>query len=152
VETVEIFLTELTVPFQSSRDLATEAANQLAYALGNPQPVGPFAQVGDEQVIALKKMAAIFEGALPKHRQRTATPLLNKYINSPPRVDITESPQRENQPASDPRVAVPTASNQMAQNYHRRSQTTPRRFFTSTTLNHMTRRITGSLNFSQDML
>jgi hypothetical protein len=54
--------------------LATEEAKQLIYALVNPQPVGPFAQVDDDQRIALKKLAEIFEGALPKHRQRTAAP------------------------------------------------------------------------------
>jgi hypothetical protein len=72
VETVVFFPTE--IPFQSSRELATEEAKQLEYAMVNPQPVGPFAQVGDDQLIALKKLAAIFEGALPKHRQETTTP------------------------------------------------------------------------------
>jgi hypothetical protein len=57
------------VPFQSVRDLATEAAKQLTYALVNPQLAGPFAQVGDDQLITLKKLAAIFEGVLPKHIQ-----------------------------------------------------------------------------------
>jgi hypothetical protein len=65
VETVDFFPPEGKVPFPSSRDLATEAAKQLTYALVNPQPAGPFAQVGDEQLIALKKLAAIFEGVLP---------------------------------------------------------------------------------------
>jgi hypothetical protein len=69
VETVEFFPTEVEVHFTSSRDLVAEAAKQLTYTLVNPQPVGPFAQVGDDQLIALKKLGAIFEGALPKHRQ-----------------------------------------------------------------------------------
>jgi hypothetical protein len=60
---------ELQIHFQSTRDLATEAAKQLTYALVNPQPAGPFAQVGNDQLITLKKLAAIFEGVLPKHRQ-----------------------------------------------------------------------------------
>jgi hypothetical protein len=67
---------EVKVSFPSSRDLATEAAKQLTYALVNPQPAGPFAQVDNEQLVALGKLAAIFEGALPKYRQRTATPFL----------------------------------------------------------------------------
>jgi hypothetical protein len=120
VETVLFFPMEVKVPFQSSRDLATEVAKQLTYALVNPQLAGPFAQVGDDQLIALKKLAAIFEGALPNKIQRTVTPLIHNDSNSSPRVDITESPQRENQPASAPRVAVPTASNQMTPNSHRR--------------------------------
>jgi hypothetical protein len=49
--------------------LATEAAKKITYALANPQTAGPFAQVGDEQLIVLKKLAAIFEGALQKHKQ-----------------------------------------------------------------------------------
>jgi hypothetical protein len=60
VETVGFFSTKVQLPFQSTRDLATEADKQLTYALTNPQPAGPFAQVGDEQLIALKKLAAIF--------------------------------------------------------------------------------------------
>jgi hypothetical protein len=94
-ETVNFFPTEVKVPFPSSRDLANEAKKQLTYALVNPHPDGPFTQVGNEQLTTLKKLAAIFEGALPKHIQRTATPLLNKESNSPPMVDITESPQRK---------------------------------------------------------
>jgi hypothetical protein len=49
--------------------MATETAKQLTYTLINPQPANPFAQVGDNQLIALKKLAAIFEGALPEHTQ-----------------------------------------------------------------------------------
>jgi hypothetical protein len=52
--------TEFKVPFPSSKYLATEAAKQLTDALTNPQPAGPFAQVGNEQLLALKKLAAIF--------------------------------------------------------------------------------------------
>jgi hypothetical protein len=94
VETVDFFPTEAKIPFQSLRDLATEAAKQLTYTLVSSQPADPFAQVGDDQLITLKKLAAIFEGALPNHRQRTATPILNNNSNSPQRVDITESPQK----------------------------------------------------------
>jgi hypothetical protein len=147
-EKVEFFPTEVKVPFSSSRDLATQEAKQLTYALVNPQPTGPFNQVGDEQIIALKKLVEIFESTLPKHRQRTATPLLNKESNSPPRVDIPESPQREHHPVSAPRVIVPTASKQMTPYSHRRLQTTPCRFVTPTTPHHMTRRSAGPLSLS----
>jgi hypothetical protein len=108
VETVELPPTEVKVTFPSSKDLAAEAAKKLTYALTNPQPAGPFAQVRDGQLIALKKLTAIFEGALPKHRQRTATPIITNESISPQRVDITESPHREQQTASAPRVVVPT--------------------------------------------
>jgi hypothetical protein len=52
-------------------------------------------------------------------------------------VDITESPQKEHLIASAPRVVVPTASNQMTPNCHRRLQTLPRRFVTPITPHHM---------------
>jgi hypothetical protein len=39
---------EVQLYFQSERNLATEAAKQLTYALVNPHPAGPFAQVGDD--------------------------------------------------------------------------------------------------------
>jgi hypothetical protein len=60
VETVDFFPTEVKVPFPSSKELATEAAKQSTYALSNTQQAGPFAQVGSEQLLALKKLAAIF--------------------------------------------------------------------------------------------
>jgi hypothetical protein len=132
--------------------VATEAAKQLAYALVNPQRAGPFAQVGDDQLIALKKLATIFEGALPKHKQQTATPLLNNTSRSPQRVDITESPHKEHMPALAPRVVVPTSSNQMKPNSHRRLQTTPHMFVTPITPHHMNRRSAGPLNLSHAML
>jgi hypothetical protein len=69
VETVELFPTNVNIPFQSSRDFKNEAAKQLTYTLVNPQPAGPFAQVGDDQLISLKTLAAIFEGALPNQKQ-----------------------------------------------------------------------------------
>jgi hypothetical protein len=117
-----------------------------------PQLASPFAQVGDDQLIKLKKLAAIFEGALPKHKQRTSTPLLNNTSKSPQRVDITESPHKEHMPTSAPRVVVPAASIQMTPNSHRRLQSTSRRFVTPNTPHHMTRRSAGPLNLSQDML
>jgi hypothetical protein len=132
--------------------VATEAAKQLTYALVNPQRAGPFTQVGDDQLIALKKLATIFEGALPKHKRQTATPLLNNTSNSPQRVEITESPHKEHKPALALRVVVPTASNQMKPNSHSRLKTTPHMCVTPITPHHMTRRSTGPLNLSHAML
>jgi hypothetical protein len=63
VETVEFFPKKFTLPFPSSLDLATQAAADLTHALLHPQPSGPFCQVGNEQTIALKRLASIFEGA-----------------------------------------------------------------------------------------
>jgi hypothetical protein len=112
VETVEFTPTEVQPPFQSTRDLDTEATNQLTYALVKPQPAGPFTQVGDDQLIVLKKLAAIFEGAVPKHKQQTTTPPLRSNTSeSPQRVDCTESPHKELMTAAAPRVVKPTSSN-----------------------------------------
>jgi hypothetical protein len=43
--------------------LATQAAADLTHALLHPQSAGPFCKVGEEQTIALKRLANIFEGA-----------------------------------------------------------------------------------------
>jgi hypothetical protein len=51
------------LPFPSTQELATKAATELAHALLHPQPAGPFCKVGDEQTLALKRLADIFEGA-----------------------------------------------------------------------------------------
>jgi hypothetical protein len=47
VETVDFFPEKFTVPFPSSRDLATQAAADLTHALLHPQPAGPYCQVGN---------------------------------------------------------------------------------------------------------
>jgi hypothetical protein len=144
-----MFPMEVQIPFQSTRDLSTEGAKTLTYALVNPQQAGPFAQFGDGQLIALKKLAAIFEGALPKHKQLTRTPLLSNTSESPQRVDCTESPHKELTTTSAPRVVEPTSPNKKKLNSHRRLQTTSQRCVTP---NHTTRRSAEPLNLSHDML
>jgi hypothetical protein len=68
VETVEFFPTEVPLPFPSSQDLVTQASKQLTHALINPQPAGPFCQIGDEQMLTLAILSAIFKGALPRQK------------------------------------------------------------------------------------
>jgi hypothetical protein len=63
VETVDFFPKKNTLPFPSAQDLSTKAASELTHALLHPQPAGPFFKVGDEQTLALKCLADIFEGA-----------------------------------------------------------------------------------------
>jgi hypothetical protein len=63
VETVEFSPEKFTLPFPSALELATQAAVDLTHALLHPQPAGPFFKVGDDQTKALKRLAAIFEGA-----------------------------------------------------------------------------------------
>jgi hypothetical protein len=63
VETVDFFPEEFKLPFPSAQDLATQAAAELTHALLHPQPAGPFCKVGDEQTLALKRLADIFDSA-----------------------------------------------------------------------------------------
>jgi hypothetical protein len=56
-ETVELFPHQFKVPFPTSSELTTQAAADLTHALLNPQPAGPFCQVGDEQAVALRRLA-----------------------------------------------------------------------------------------------
>jgi hypothetical protein len=74
VETVEFFPHQFKIPLPSSSDLATQAAAELTHALLNPQPAGPFCQVGDEQAIALRKLATIFEVSKPNKVSKKLTP------------------------------------------------------------------------------
>jgi hypothetical protein len=101
------------MPFQSSRELATQASKQLINALLHLQPAGPFNKVGDEQMLALGRLAAILEGALPSHKTITASPK-SEIANSdrPLRVQITASPLRVPNIATYPRV-VHIKSNSM---------------------------------------
>jgi hypothetical protein len=63
VETVDFFPEKFTLPFPSAQDVATQAAADLTHALLHPQPAGPCCKVVNEQTIALKRLAKIFEGA-----------------------------------------------------------------------------------------
>jgi hypothetical protein len=63
-----------TMPFPSTRYLVTQATKKLSHALLHPQPAGPFTQVGDDQMLALERSSAIFEGAFPKHRRSPTSP------------------------------------------------------------------------------
>jgi hypothetical protein len=74
VVTVEFFPETITLPFHSSHDLATQAAADLTHALLHPQPAGPFCQVGNDQTIALKRLASMFETAKQRKTKNTLAP------------------------------------------------------------------------------
>jgi hypothetical protein len=94
VETVEFFPKNFKLPFPSAQDLATKAAAELTHALLQPQPTGPFCNVGDEQIIALKRLVDIFEGAT-RHKLRVVIPPTETVENvAPRRVQHTLSPPR----------------------------------------------------------
>jgi hypothetical protein len=75
VETVDCFPEKFKLPFLSTQELATKAATELTHALLHPHPAGPFSRVGDEQKLALKRLADIFEGATRSHKSRVSIPL-----------------------------------------------------------------------------
>jgi hypothetical protein len=126
-ETVEFLTHKFTLPFPSSHDLATQAAADLMHALLNPQPVGPFCQVGDEQAIALRQLANIFVYAKPKNAKNSLAPQDEIENHAPQRVQTTVSPPRV--ASQDPERTslqhiIPSKS---TPNSHRRQQTPLRR-------------------------
>jgi hypothetical protein len=152
VETVEFFPTEVPLPFPSSKDLSTQAAKKLTPVLLNPQPAEPFCQVGDEQMLALARLAAIFEGALPTYKPGATSLLVeidDKY--APPRVQVAVSPSRVINEATPQRVMRPTVTHIMIPNSHQRLSPTPCRAVTPTTPYYMIRLSAHQQNVSNDM-
>jgi hypothetical protein len=151
VETFDFFPHQFKIPFPSSRDLATQAAAELTHALLNPQPAGPFCQVGDEQAVALRKLATIFEGSKPKKVNKQLTPQNEEENNAPQRVQTTVSPPRVDTQNQNQRPIQHIISPHSPPNSHRRQQTPHRRVVTP--LSHgMVRRSARQQNLSQDMM
>jgi hypothetical protein len=96
------------MPQLSSTYRFINAANDMTNALKNPQPEVPFAQVGDDTIAALTKLAQIFK---------------NKF-------QTVKDPELSNAPikaAKNKRPAVmakPILTSPMQHKYHTRSQTT----------------------------
>jgi hypothetical protein len=94
VETLDFFPESFKLPFPSTQELATKAATELTHTLLHPEPEGPFCKVGDEQTLALKRLADISEDAT-RHKSRVVIPPAETVGNdAPPRVQITVSPPR----------------------------------------------------------
>jgi hypothetical protein len=132
--------------------LATQAAADLTHALLNPQPAGQFCQVGDEQVIALRRLANIFVSAKPRNANNSFAPQDEIENNAPQRVQTTVSP---------PRVAIQDPGqtslqhitpSQSTPNSHRRQQTPLIRIVSPQTPHGMVRRSARQQNLSQDMM
>jgi hypothetical protein len=83
VETVEFSPHRFKIPFPSSSELATRDAADLTHALLNPQPAGPFYQGGDEQVIALRRLANIFRAEKLKSGKEKLAPQDEIENNAP---------------------------------------------------------------------
>jgi hypothetical protein len=115
VETVDFFPEQLALLFLSSQDLATQAAAYLTHALLHLQPAGPFCKVGDEQPIALRRLANILEGAKQRKSKIIVAPTDGMESTAPQRVQTTVSP---------PRVAV-TNAQQISPQPNTSSHSTP---------------------------
>jgi hypothetical protein len=94
VETVDFIPHQFKIPFPSSSYLATQAAAELTHSLLNPQPAGPFCQVGDKQAIVLRKLATIFKASKPNKVSKKLTPQNAVGNNAPQRVQTMVSPPR----------------------------------------------------------
>jgi hypothetical protein len=133
--------------------LATQAAAELTHDLLHPQPAGPFCKVGDEQTIALKCLADIFEGATQQKLKVVIPPTKTVGNNAPPRVQNTVSPPRVANTTAQQIPPQSTTSPHSTPNYHRIQQTPPRRAVTPPTPHVMVRRSAGQQhNLSQDMI
>jgi hypothetical protein len=133
VETVNISPHKFKLPFPSSSELATQAAADLTHALLNPQPAGPFCQVGDEQAIALRKLANIFVSAKPKHANDKLAPQHEIENSAPQRVQTTISPPRVASKDPNQTSLQHIITSQSTPNSHRRQQTPHRRIATPQT-------------------
>jgi hypothetical protein len=140
LETIDFFPQKITLPFPSSHDLATQAAADLTHALLHPQPAGPFCQVSNEQMIALKRLASNTNSPLdPQDGIENNAPQRVQTKVSPPRVAGTDPEQIDLQPIS-PSQSTP--------NSHRRQNTHIRRIVTPQTPHVMVRRSARQQNVS----
>jgi hypothetical protein len=72
VDTLEFFPHNYQMPQLSSTDRLLMAAKDMTDALQNPHPEVPFASVGDDTILALAELAAIFK--LKLHQTPSPTP------------------------------------------------------------------------------
>jgi hypothetical protein len=152
VETVEFFPHQFKVPFPSSRELATQAAADLTHALLNPQPAGPFCQVGDEQSVALRRLANIFGAAKLKCGKEKLTPQYNNENNAPQRVQTTVSPPRVTNKNPNQTSLQNIISPRSTPNSQQRQWAPHRRIVTPQTPHGMVRRSSRRQNLSQYMM
>jgi hypothetical protein len=153
VETIDFPPKKITLPFPSAQDLATQAAADLTHALLHPQPAGPFCKVGDEQTIALKRLADIFEGATRRKSKVVIPPTDGVENAAPPRVQNTVSPLRVANTTAKQMSPQPKTSSHSTLNSHRRQKTPAGRAVTPQTPHVMVRLSAGQQhNVSKDMI
>jgi hypothetical protein len=139
VETVDFFPYKFKLLFPSSIELATQAAADITHALLNPLPAGPFCQVGDEQAIALRRLANIFGAVKLKRGKEKLTPQDEVENNAPQRVQTTVSPPRVAGQDPDRTSLQQIISPHSTPNSHRRQHTPRRRVVTPHTPHGMVR-------------
>jgi hypothetical protein len=150
---LSFFPEKFTLPFTSAQDLATQAASDLTHALLHPQPAGPFCKVGDEQTIALKRLANIFEGAKRRKSKVVVTPTDGVENAAPTRVQTTVSPLRVANTTTQQMSPQPNTSAHSTPNSHRRQKTPARRAVTPQTPHVMVRHSARRQHIlSQDMM
>jgi hypothetical protein len=118
----------------------------------NPRPAVPFCQVGDEQAIALRRLANIFGAAKLKSGKEKLTPQGEVKNNAPQRVQTTVSPTRVAGRHPNQTSIQQIISPHSPPNLHRRQQTPRRRVVTPQTPHGMVRRSARQQNLSQDMM
>jgi hypothetical protein len=153
VETVDFPPEKFTLPFPSAQDLATQAAVDLTHALSHPHPAGPFCKVGNEQTLALKRLADIFEG-VTRRKSKVVIPPTNGVENAAPRrVQNTVSPPRVANTTAQQMSPQPNTSSHSTPNYHRRQQTPATCAVAPQTPHAMVRRSAAQQhNVSRDMI
>jgi hypothetical protein len=132
--------------------LATQAAADLTHAVLHPQPAGPLFQVGDEQAIALKRLADIFASAKSRNKNNPLAPQDEIENNAPQRVQTTVSPPRVASTDQEQISLQQILPSQSTPNSHRRQQTPFRRIVTPQTHHVMVRPSARQQNLSQDMM
>jgi hypothetical protein len=152
VETVDFFPEKITLPFSTPQDQATKAATELTRALLNPQPAGPFCQVGDTQALALKRLAEIFEGATLHRIKNNVPPVKKNNDDAPPRVPPRVSPPRVPNTADQSLSPEHKNHSDSAAKSHRRLNPSLRAVTPQTQHAMVRRSATQRYNLSQDMM
>jgi hypothetical protein len=123
VDTVEFFLSKISMPHTSSKDLASIAALELYNALQNPAPAAPFSHIGTEQLQALRQLSEIFSAALTSGTAKHAPPVAPNSSQFRSTVPPGHSPQANRRMREPPVPATPNQSPQLVQ--HRSQRVSP---------------------------